>query len=143
MDYATFMQRYGTSQRRRDLIDLLKSEVEAVAADGGQFRAFVFGSVVTRLCEPNPGDIDVLLSLSRPADATRWFQKTSSDDLQIMKHERRPKEVGDPMLPACLTAVALLSIFNGQEVLVGSEVRVDLSDLVEFSLQARLSLADR
>ena len=134
MDYAMFIDRYGTSERRRYLIDLLKAEVEAVIADGGQFRAFVFGSVVTRECEPNPGDIDVLLGLSRPADARRWLQKTPSDDLHIMKVERRPKEEGDATLPSCPTAVDLLSIFNGQEEIVGSEVRVDLGDLVEFTL---------
>lgn len=134
MDYAAFMARYGTSERRRQLIALLKVEVEAAVAEGGMCRAFIVGSVVTQEAKSEPGDIDVLLGLSRPSGAKRWRQITPYEDVQTFKLERRPVVGSGSELQPCPNAVELLARFHAQEEIMGSEVRVNLADLVEFEL---------
>lgn len=75
LDLAEFSARYGHSARRQMLICILEREMTRIATLEGSARCLVFGSMVTS-DKSDPGDIDVIVSLSSHRMPVAWLNET-------------------------------------------------------------------
>ena len=132
-----FLRRFGYSSRRRFLISLLRLELLAITSQEWRFRAYVFGSLANSKKE-DPSDIDVLLCISLPSNAT-WRRLNDSDDLDIFPCQLRPSatlsKIQDiPVIPECHPAEKMIEIFNHQTAKLGEAVTISSFDCVEVGL---------
>ncbi|MGI2036323.1 DUF6932 family protein [Rhizobium panacihumi] len=132
MGWSAFVDEYGFNHRRIELIHMLQAELAVIAAKGWTYRAYIFGSFVKEPLKAVPGDIDVLLSISQPFGAERWYQAGKAD-----LHITQIVMSADPSTPATLragkTAQEMIAVFNEGCRLTWEEARIDGdgSDLVE------------
>lgn len=132
LDLAAFRKAYGGNERRTHLIDILVSELAAITARGWTYRAYVFGSFVKVPLKDVPGDIDVLLSISQPFGADRWYQLGPAD-IHI-KHVAMQADFASPKtLKPGKTVRQMIELFNEACRQTNEDVRIDGdgSDLVE------------
>ncbi|KAB2684398.1 DUF6932 family protein [Brucella tritici] len=133
MCWSTFVEEYGFNQRRIELIHMLQAELAVIASKGWAYRVYIFGSFIKEPLRAVPGDIDVLLSISQPFGAERWYQAGRAD-----LHIKHIVMSADPSTPATLragkTAQEMISVFNEGCQLTGEKARIDGdgSDLVEL-----------
>lgn len=75
MTLTSFSKRYGFTERRQSLIDLMSKEISRIAAQEGEIRCVVFGSLINK-AEPEPNDIDAIISVSTNRMPQEWLHST-------------------------------------------------------------------
>ena len=133
LDLISFRRIYGFNKRRNDLIDVLTDELTAVVAKDWEYKAYIFGSFIKKPLKPNPGDIDVLLSLSRPYGAEPWYQLGPISEIHITHCIiTSTKSCPSKLLPG-KSVIEMIEIFNDNCRRCGEDVRIegDGSNLVE------------
>lgn len=139
MTFDDFAAKYGYNARRDYLCDLLKTELDAIQANGWPFGCYVFGSMVKEPLKDHPGDIDVLLSIALPG-AGRWKRIATTKEIQILVQQTGPTfepEKTPPISPASvLTVQQMIAAFNALPANVASGIQItgSGSDLVEVTL---------
>ncbi len=137
MNLAEFEDRYGTTERRRYLIGLLENELNYIVAQGWLYRAFVFGSLVNS-DRHEPGDIDVLLCISKPLGADRWHKVTASDDIYIksvqLSPDSKPEAQMVPPLKPCHGVEKMVRLFNESTIETGENIEILTNECVELTL---------
>jgi hypothetical protein len=139
MDIGSFRIIYGTTPRRTSLIDLLEIELKAVIFQGWEFRALVYGSVVTYPEKQEPGDIDVLVSISQPLGAPRWQKIDQSGDMHMLGSCLTSKfDSTDPnsaiRLRQCHEPSELVHQFNEHFNNMGEVISINPTDCVEVTI---------
>lgn len=137
MNLAEFEDRFGATKRRRYLIGLLKIELDHIVAQGWAYRAFVFGSLVNSE-KLEPGDIDVLLCISKPFGSAFWRKITASDDIHIKGCQLSPKFDPDarttqPLRP-CHGIDEMVRQFNESTENTEEDIEISAEQCVEMSL---------
>lgn len=137
MRIGDFLQIYGFTERRRYLIGLLRTELEQIIAQGWRFRAYVFGSVVTSR-KPDPGDIDVLLCISKLCSEPRWQQVSTREHVWIKPIQLSPECHGGDTSPGdlrpCYDVDDMVRVFNESTERTGENIQISASDCVEVTL---------
>lgn len=137
MNLAEFEDRYGATKRRRYLIGLLKNELDHIVAQGWLYRAFVFGSLVNSE-KDEPGDIDVLLCVSKTFGADFWRMITASDDIQIMGFQLSanfaPEARAAPPLRPCHGIEEMVRLFNESTKNAEEDIEISADQCVEMTL---------
>lgn len=137
MNLAEFEDRYGATERRRYLIGLLKNELDQIVAQKWLYRAFVFGSLVNS-DKDEPGDIDVLLCISKPFGADFWRKITTSDDIHIKGCQLSPNFDAEartaPPLRPCHGVEEMVRMFNESTKINEEDIEISAHQCVEMTL---------
>ncbi|SLJ86012.1 DUF6932 family protein [Novosphingobium mathurense] len=137
MKFAEFVDRYGATDRRRYLIGLLKNELDHIVAQGWLYRAFVFGSLVNS-DKDEPGDIDVLLCISKPFGADFWRKLTASEDIHIKGCQLAPNFDSEartvPPLRSCHGVEEMVRLFNESTKNTEEDIEISADQCVEMTL---------
>lgn len=138
MHISQFRAAYGQTPARLALIQLLESELQAIQAQGWMFSAFVFGSLVNT-AKATPGDIDVLVCVSKPFGGCAWRPLLQVPQLQVMPHT--VTAVFTPAQPAlmqqllpCKPVADMVRLFNADANNLAAGIAITVQDCVEVTL---------
>lgn len=131
MKIDNFIEVYGTSPKRRELINLLSSELSVIQNNGWSYKAYVFGSLINSN-EPNPNDIDCLLSVSLPHRADFWSPTSASIMLDIW-----PQHINSTSIygSSCLTVDEMVDAFNECCKKTGEDIEITPDHCMEIALE--------
>ncbi|EGD58248.1 hypothetical protein Y88_0300 [Novosphingobium nitrogenifigens DSM 19370] len=137
MNLAEFEGRYGATERRRYLIGLLKNELDHIVAQQWLYSVFVFGSLVNS-DKDEPGDIDVLLCISKPFGADPWSKITASDDIHIKSCQLSPNFDPEaralPSLRPCHGVEEMVRLFNESTKNTDENIEISADQCIEVTL---------
>jgi hypothetical protein len=137
MKLVEFKDQFGATDRRGYLIDLLKDELDQIVAEGWLYTAFVFGSLVNSE-KDEPGDIDVLLCISKPFGADFWRKIATSDDIHIKSCQLSPifdpeARTAPPLRP-CHGVTEMVQLFNESTENINEDIKISVDQCVEIRL---------
>jgi hypothetical protein len=137
MVFTDFLVRYGSTERRRYLIGLLEAELVNITLSGWAYRAFVFGSLVNSEKE-EPGDIDILLCISKPFASPFWRKISATDDIHIkpcqLSSSFDPAATAPQPLPPCHGAEEMVRLFNESTRNTEEDIEISVDQCVEVIL---------